>query len=177
MEKRNIEWYLNHDYDKLTTNQKLIIDIMKLGIKIKTSDANNALDYSSSYNNALVVCKKLTNNNRLIESSLSYVYPHDVFDIARYSQVSIKHKPNNNPKTYIAESHGFYKIGKSVCPSDRIKHMRIGNPSLKLLYVSNDNNEIVLHKLLSKYNIESEWFDIPNNVLLDIIDKYNFKPI
>jgi len=80
-------------------------------------------------------------------------------------------------KTYIIldESTGFYKIGKSHDPGGRLVSLSTGKPFLKLIMEIDRNIENELHNAYSHKNVKGEWFNLSDNDLIDIYDKYKKK--
>jgi hypothetical protein len=78
---------------------------------------------------------------------------------------------------YIISQEGstFYKIGISNNPARRLENLQSGNPYKLSIYrsynISNKKVEAVVHRLLRKFHVRLEWFDIPNLDILNIVDK------
>lgn len=105
----------------------------------------------------------------------------DVLDID-YIYLSIFSLKNNyvkrgrEYKTYIAldENSLLYKIGKSENPEKRIRRSSTFSPFVKLLFVSCEDVEHIIHEKYSDFRKHGEWFDLPKNVLDNIIKDYGF---
>ncbi len=80
-------------------------------------------------------------------------------------------------KVYIMKSGNAYKVGVSSNPNARLKHLKIGNPQLELIYQSGflDNGytvEKLIHNKLKTYEISNEWFcGMGENEIILVADK------
>lgn len=80
-------------------------------------------------------------------------------------------------KVYVMKSGGAYKVGVSVEPETRLRHLKIGNPYLKLVYQSRELSngyavETLIHKKLNSYKISNEWFaGIDGNKIIRIVNE------
>lgn len=80
---------------------------------------------------------------------------------------------------YIMQSNGFYKIGTSCDPINRLNQFKTSNLSMELVYytipVTNPFEiETNIHNKLKQlgYHVEREWFDIDDlNIVIDIINE------
>jgi len=78
--------------------------------------------------------------------------------------------------TYIMiDGDGFYKIGKSVNTDRREYTLMAIKPSIKLLYVCEDDIESILHEKYKHLNVRGEWFKLNENQLAEIVGDYGFK--
>jgi hypothetical protein len=87
-----------------------------------------------------------------------------------------KKEPNpkkENDYLYIINKQGTseYKIGRSVDPEKRMKTLQTGNSEplililKKLGYGKYEDN---IQKILKKYNIRGEWYDLPQKILFSV---------
>lgn len=80
-------------------------------------------------------------------------------------------------KIYVMKSGDAYKVGVSVKPETRLRHLKIGNPYLKLVYQSRELSngyavETLIHKNLNSYKISNEWFaGISENEIIRIVNE------
>lgn len=80
-------------------------------------------------------------------------------------------------KVYVMKSGDAYKVGVSVEPETRLRHLKIGNPYLKLVYQSQKLSngyavETLIHKNLNSYKISNEWFaGISENEIIRIVNE------
>ena len=80
-------------------------------------------------------------------------------------------------KVYVMKSGDAYKVGVSVEPETRLRHLKIGNPYLKLVYQSQELSngyavETLIHKNLNSYKISNEWFTgIDENKIICIVNE------
>lgn len=80
-------------------------------------------------------------------------------------------------KVYVMKSGDAYKVGVSVNPKTRLRHLKIGNPYLELIYQSWELSngyavESLIHKKLNPYKISNEWFDgISESEIIRITNK------
>lgn len=80
-------------------------------------------------------------------------------------------------KVYVMKSGDTYKVGVSVNPETRLKHLKIGNPYLRLIYQSRELSngytiESLIHKKLNSYKISNEWFEgIGENEIIRIVNE------
>lgn len=70
---------------------------------------------------------------------------------------------SNIKKVYVCEYKGMYKIGIAHKPQNRLKQLKCGCPTARILYESNYIKncffvENILHKTFEKYKIDREWF-------------------
>ena len=76
----------------------------------------------------------------------------------------------------IKHPHGFFKIGRSEDPINRFHTIQIASPYNLELYciIKTDNEsselESELHAELEDYAWRGEWFNLPKNVLMDVIE-------
>ena len=95
-----------------------------------------------------------------------------------FAQAYIMNKEDApEPNTYIVldiNTH-LYKIGKAVDVERRLSGLKCSNPGLQLIAYTEQNVETELHRKLKEYNIFREWFNIPEDLLQNIIKKYDFK--
>lgn len=84
---------------------------------------------------------------------------------------------NNKNKTYIAIDRisGLCKIGKAVNIKRRLSVLKISNINIEMLYIIDDDIESRMHKLLSGFKEDREWFDIDEEIINSIAKKYGFK--
>ena len=69
---------------------------------------------------------------------------------------------------------GVCKIGKSNNPIKRLETIKIGNPFVKLIGIS-ELKENVLHVKYDKFRFSGEWFEFPENIKVEVYSL--FKPI
>lgn len=80
-------------------------------------------------------------------------------------------------KVYVMKSGDAYKVGVSVEPETRLRHLKIGNPYLELVYQSQKLSngyavETLIHKNLNSYKISNEWFaGISENEIIRIVNE------
>ena len=80
-------------------------------------------------------------------------------------------------KVYVMKSGDAYKVGVSVEPETRLRHLKIGNPYLELVYQSQKLSngyavETLIHKNLNSYKISNEWFaGIDENKIICIVNE------
>jgi hypothetical protein len=67
--------------------------------------------------------------------------------------------------TYIAHDGRYYKIGESEHPEQRMKELRTGNPSVKLLFYGDAETEKYLHNLFYHKRVAGEWFRLKKREL------------
>jgi len=73
--------------------------------------------------------------------------------------------------TYIMKDNsGYYKIGRSINPSSRLKVLGIGNPTIELCFYINGNHEHELHKKFNSKRVNGEWFRLDEKDLVYIKD-------
>lgn len=70
------------------------------------------------------------------------------------------HQPIPGVYCYLMTDGYLYKIGKSKDPLDRLKAIRTGNPTIKLLSQSLFVSESYLHLLFHEKNHSLEWFEL-----------------
>jgi hypothetical protein len=78
------------------------------------------------------------------------------------SQARTLNHVNNKLFVYFIEGAGLVKIGRSVCPNERLKFLQRGSPvQLTLLAVieeANGRREAQLHRKFASYRKHGEWF-------------------
>ena len=79
---------------------------------------------------------------------------------------------SNIKKVYVCEYKGMYKIGIAHKPQNRLKQLKCGCPTARILYESNYIKncffvENILHKTFEKYKIDREWFSFLDILLID----------
>lgn len=80
-------------------------------------------------------------------------------------------------KVYVMKSGDAYKVGVSVEPETRLRHLKIVNPYLELVYQSQKLSngyavEALIHKNLNSYKISNEWFaGISENEIIRIVNE------
>jgi len=100
---------------------------------------------------------------------------HDTDGIVSYSQLS----ESGLKSVYLVQSEsGAVKIGVSKDVDRRLSDLQVAHPHdltlLACVESSNANSlENRLHDRYSKYNINGEWFDLPNGELDNIVQKFN----
>jgi len=74
-----------------------------------------------------------------------------------------RQKPSNEDFfTYFISDGTFTKIGKAVNPSERLKILQTGNPTLlRIELIVFANVESVFHEQFSVHKLLNEWFDLP----------------
>lgn len=84
---------------------------------------------------------------------------------------------NNKYKTYIAIDRisGLYKIGRATNTKRRLSVLKTSNINIEMLYIIDDDIESRIHKLLSGFKKDREWFDIDEGIINIIAKKYGFK--
>jgi len=85
-------------------------------------------------------------------------------------------KMNREKKTYIMidDITKKYKIGYSVNPKYREGTLQSEKPSIHLLYYSPLFVEQQIHKEYASKRIRGEWFDLTEDDIKNIVEKYNF---
>lgn len=77
--------------------------------------------------------------------------------------------------TYLMQdSSQLIKIGKSINPFQRLKDLKTGNPSLRIIAVCNDNVEKVLHFKFQNKKYLGEWFNLSPIEVNKLCKEYNF---
>jgi hypothetical protein len=81
---------------------------------------------------------------------------------------------------YIIKQSEFYKIGRTCNLEMRRAALQCSTPTKidLIAYVETDELcalEKILHKKYKKYNSSGEWFLLPQDVLIEITEEYNFK--
>lgn len=78
---------------------------------------------------------------------------------------------------FIADTtNNVVKIGYSKSPKNRLKQLQTSNSNVLVLLGFMDGNkeeEIHLHKLFSKHQLQGEWFSLNNEDILDYININN----
>ena len=78
--------------------------------------------------------------------------------------------------TYIAtDDSGFYKIGKSTSPENRLKTFRTGNPTIHFVCIIPHNVERILHTKYESYRVNGEWFNLPKEEVEAIAKEFDVK--
>jgi len=69
---------------------------------------------------------------------------------------------NDEKKTYIIKDDisGYYKIGRSKNPKNRLKQVCPTYSTPLLVYVINDDYESMLHKQFNHKRVKGEWFNL-----------------
>lgn len=82
-------------------------------------------------------------------------------------------------KTYlmIDEHSSLIKIGRSISPSVREDTLGAQVPRIKLLFTLDKDIEMELHSIFKNKRVRGEWFRLSMDEVLDIANKYGFKPI
>lgn len=76
-------------------------------------------------------------------------------------------------QTYIATDHtGYCKIGKSTKVEEREKQLKVGNSSLKMIVIIDEDVEKELHKYYEKKNVNGEWFGLSKADVQYICSRY-----
>ncbi len=79
-------------------------------------------------------------------------------------------------RTYImTDASGYYKIGQSASIENRLKTLRTGNPTLRIVYASQNNIEAYLHKKIRPFKVIGEWFDLSKALLSEIVESCDFQ--
>ena len=84
---------------------------------------------------------------------------------------------------YLLKSDDKYKIGVSENPKDRVKQLQTGNPyDIELIKTESFDTkkyahdlEERLHKQLSEFREEGEWFDIHSTEYLYVLKQFGFE--
>jgi len=80
---------------------------------------------------------------------------------------------DSNDYVYIMDSPIGQKIGHSKNPHKRLKTIQTSNPETELIHavlcVNATNTEKVLQKFLAEYRHKKEWFQIPQDILDDLL--------
>lgn len=83
-------------------------------------------------------------------------------------------KESIRQNTYImTDSSNLFKIGKSQDVDDRLHNLKLGNPSLKIVLIINEDVEKELHKHFYSKMISREWFSLDKNDLDYVIRNYS----
>lgn len=90
--------------------------------------------------------------------------------------------PNSSEKlqkTYLMKDSntGYTKIGKAINPRFRERTLQSEKPSISLLAICESLIESELHEKYSEKRIRGEWFNLDENDISEIINKYNFSEI
>jgi prophage antirepressor-like protein len=85
----------------------------------------------------------------------------------------------NSSKTYLMvdNSNGYVKIGKSINPKKRERTLLSEKPTIKLLFVCENNVESELHQKYASKRIRGEWYKISLDEVASIVKKYRFVKI
>lgn len=74
--------------------------------------------------------------------------------------------------TYLMFDGTYYKIGKTVDVKKRYKSLRTGNPNIRLIAYTDQYDEKELHTLYKEYRYKLEWFKFDDEIILDVINKF-----
>ena len=88
----------------------------------------------------------------------------------------ITHKKSNAQIYIMTDDTGLVKVGLSMSPSGRLRHFKVGNPSVKMVYTSRviSNCNLVernVHKSLSSAHVSGEWFSCSVNDAVTEVNK------
>lgn len=76
-------------------------------------------------------------------------------------------------QTYIAIDYTSYcKIGKSTKVEEREKQLKIGNSSIKMIVIIDEDVEKELHKYYEKKNVNGEWFKLSKSDIQYVCSHY-----
>jgi len=78
---------------------------------------------------------------------------------------------NGTSLTYLMESNGKYKIGKSKNPIKRLKTLGTGNPDIKLIGVCNIPEKTLQYKYRD-YRFKGEWFKFDDKIKREVFNLF-----
>ena len=67
---------------------------------------------------------------------------------------------NRHDFCYLIYDGTYYKIGRSNNPEERLKALKTGNPSCKLISYGDGIEEKQLHRIFGKFRVKGEWFQL-----------------
>lgn len=110
---------------------------------------------------------------------VSHKYLRSITDLTKKSLQRAEKSNNKGSHTYlmIDEYSTFIKIGKSISPSERERTLGAQIPKIKLLFSIDKDIERELHATFQNKRVRGEWFRLSMDEVLDIANKYGFKPI
>lgn len=88
-------------------------------------------------------------------------------------------KNNTLQHTYLMydSNTGLTKIGKSKKPKIREKTLQSQKPAIDLFAICEDDIEKVLHNQYAFYRVRGEWFNLSQEQISDIINRYSFERV
>lgn len=125
--------------------------------------------------------KRIENNIYKINGGRpTYNYLLSIDCVKLFEQKAItKKKIKKADITYIFydKNNNAIKIGRTSDILDRQRGIRTSNPFCKLIAIKNEDIEKELHVSYKHLNITLEWFKADENIIKEIITKYNFKQL
>lgn len=75
---------------------------------------------------------------------------------------------------YLIQSLNYYKIGFTTNIKERMKSYKTTNPHAILLGVTEgtEEDELQYHLKLKEYNHYTEWFELPENIVKDLLSVF-----
>ena len=80
---------------------------------------------------------------------------------------------NNKVIVYFVYDKGtkYTKIGKTININNRLKDLSVSNINLRLVYITDKNNELFYHKKFKNKRISGEWFNLSVDDYKSVFDK------
>lgn len=131
--------------------------------------------FTFEYSGGLFYTAKQPNRELAIEEFL------DVFHGRVWKGIASDNYFTEETNCYLMYDGRQYKIGKSIDPEKRLRTMRTGNPSIKLLFYSPNIPEKFLHQMFNPLNTQLEWFRLTQSdvrtieILMDVKSKETMK--
>lgn len=150
-----------------------VVEIMSIIEESLSLVRSNPLRAIYLYDKAIEISKK-TNTYFFLYKTLSHL-GIAIYGISfEYSKLSKRDK--ERVRTYIIrDTHTLnVKIGRSTNPYFRLNQLKVANPNLQMVCISNKNCELEIHRLYKKYKVGREWFQIPESEIKKIINQFNF---
>lgn len=155
---------------------KSIIDLNNIGLAYRSGKGKNQ-KWFIHYKIFLLILSSMDDSilNRIIVCAIDKLNPITL--LSDLSNVEYVKENESKIKTYIAIDRvkNICKIGKTTDLKHRISSLRISNKSIEYIYTIDKNIESNMHKLLSGFRISGEWFDMDENMISGIAEKYGFK--
>lgn len=109
------------------------------------------------------------------KESFNKYYKNGTVERLNTHNVITQLKSNNKYITYLMQdSSRLIKIGKSINPFQRLKDLRTGNPSLRIIAIHNGNIEKMLHSKFENKKYLGEWFNLSPIEVNKLCTEYNF---
>lgn len=109
------------------------------------------------------------------ESFITELLSDEVVKAKAMSDVQTKMFEDEDDYLYLIESNGLCKIGYTSNIKKRIKHYKVHNAGMKVLYIYKGadcfNLESMFHVRYAEQNIQGEWYCLEDRDIINIISE------